>query len=314
MRYTLGLVIQAGIVYSYFDIDTLEYYGFAMSRKISIHNNNVPQEKVTLIKPRSGWQLVDWGELMEYRDLFYFLVMRNIKVLYAQTVLGLSWAIMQPLIQIVLFTVIFGKVASVPTDGIPYFLFSTVAIIPWTYMSQSMNESSLTLVTNQGMLGKIYFPRIILPTVPILAKLLDFAISILLLVVTMLYYRVYPTINIIYLPFFLLYMMLVPLGIGFFLSALAIRYRDVKYAMTFIVRLLIYTAPVVYSASSIPEKYRLLYSLNPIVGVIEGFRAAFLGGAMPWMFILPGFISAIIFLFAGAMYFRRMEHVFVDVI
>lgn len=285
-----------------------------MNRKISIHNNDVPQEKVTLIKPRSGWQPVDWGELMEYRDLFYFLVKRNIRVLYAQTVLGLSWAIMQPLIQIVLFTVIFGKVASVPTDGIPYFLFSTVAIIPWTYMSQSMNESSLTLVTNQGMLGKIYFPRIILPTVPILAKLLDFAISILLLVVAMLYYRVYPTINIIYVPFFLLYMTLVPLGIGLFLSALAIRYRDVKYAMTFIVRLLIYTAPVVYSASSIPEKYRLLYSLNPIVGVIEGFRAAFLGGAMPWMYILPGFISAIILLFAGAMYFRRMERVFVDVI
>lgn len=285
-----------------------------MNRKISIHNNDMPQEKIALIKPRSGWQLVDWGELMEYRDLFYFLVMRNIKVLYAQTVLGLSWAIMQPLIQIVLFTVIFGKVASVPTDGIPYFLFSTVAIIPWTYMSQSMNESSLTLVTNQSMLGKIYFPRIILPTVPILAKLLDFSISILLLIAALLYYRVYPTINIIYVPFFLLYMMLVPLGIGLFLSALAIRYRDVKYAMTFIVRLLIYTAPIVYSASSIPEKYRLIYSLNPIVGVIEGFRAVFLGGAMPWMFILPGFVTAIILFFAGAMYFRRMERVFVDVI
>jgi lipopolysaccharide transport system permease protein len=247
-----------------------------MNRKISIHNNDVPQEKVTLIKPRSGWQPVDWGELMEYRDLFYFLVKRNIRVLYAQTVLGLSWAIMQPLIQIVLFTVIFGKVASVPTDGIPYFLFSTVAIIPWTYMSQSMNESSLTLVTNQGMLGKIYFPRIILPTVPILAKLLDFAISILLLVVAMLYYRVYPTINIIYVPFFLLYMTLVPLGIGLFLSALAIRYRDVKYAMTFIVRLLIYTAPVVYSASSIPEKYRLLYSLNPFSFIYSGEVPSFI--------------------------------------
>ena len=285
-----------------------------MNRKISVHNNDVPQEKVTLIKPRSGWQLVDWGELMEYRDLFYFLVMRNIKVLYAQTVLGLSWAIMQPLIQIVLFTVIFGKVASVPTDGIPYFLFSTVAIIPWTYMSQSMNESSLTLVTNQGMLGKIYFPRLIFPITPVLAKLVDFMISMILIMAVIIYYRVMPTWNLLLFPFLLLLMVSTAAGIGMWLSALAIRYRDVKHAMTFVVRMLMYSAPIVYSASSIPAKYRIIYSLNPIVGIIEGYRACFLGTPIPWEYILLGTATAIILLISGAMYFQRMERVFVDVI
>jgi len=269
---------------------------------------------ISVIEPVSGWRLFDRKELSEYRDLFFFLIFRDIKVLYAQTVLGFSWALLNPMIQIVIFTIIFGRVAQIDTDGIPYALFSTVAIVPWTYMSNAMSAGSTSLVTGQGMLGKIYFPRIIFPVTPILAKLVDFAISILLIVVAMLYFGVYPTTNILFLPLFLLMMVAVPLGLSLWLSALAIRFRDVKFAMPFVMRMLIYSAPIVYSASAIPEKWRLVYSLNPIVGVIEGYRACLLGTDIPWMFILPGIITSVVLVVGGLLYFHRMEKVFVDVI
>jgi lipopolysaccharide transport system permease protein len=269
---------------------------------------------IAVIEPVSGWRLLDSKELSEYRDLFFFLVFRDIKVLYAQTVLGFSWALLNPLIQIVIFTIIFGRVAAIDTDGIPYALFSTVAIVPWTYMSNAMTAGSTSLVTGQAMLGKIYFPRIIFPVTPILAKLVDFAISIVLIVAAMFYFGVYPTSNMLLLPLFLLMMVAVPLGISLWLSALAIRFRDVKFAMPFVIRMLIYSAPIVYTASAIPEKWRLIYSLNPIVGVIEGFRACLLGTDVPWMFIVPGIITSVILVVGGLLYFHRMEKVFVDVI
>jgi lipopolysaccharide transport system permease protein len=268
----------------------------------------------TVIKPLKGWQSIDFKELKEYSDLFYFLVWRDIKILYAQTILGFSWAILAPLIQIAIFTIIFGKVAKLDTDGIPYFLFSTIAIIPWTYMSNAMTASSQSLVTGQQMLGKIYFPRLIFPWVPIFSKLVDFMISLLILLPVFIYYQITPTWNLIYLPLFVIMMMCVPAAIGMWLSALAIRFRDVKFAMQFGLRLLIYTAPILYSASSIPESYRLIYSLNPIVGVIEGFRACLLGTPMPWIYIVPGIITSVIVVLLGAMYFKKMERVFVDVI
>jgi lipopolysaccharide transport system permease protein len=275
---------------------------------------NAAEPLVTHIRPKSGWQLINFKELTEYRDLFYFMVWREIKILYAQTILGFAWAIIQPLVQIILFTIVFGKVARVSSDGIPYFLFSTVAIIPWTYMSQAMTQSSQSLVQGQHMLGKVYFPRLIFPITPVLARLVDFGISILILVAVALYYQVKPTWNLIYLPLFIVLMMAIPAGIGMWLSALAIRFRDVKHAMPFVVRMLIYTAPIVYSASSIPQTYRLLYSLNPIVGVVEGFRACLLGTPVPWFYIWPGIFTALLLLFLGALYFKRMERVFVDVI
>jgi len=271
-------------------------------------------EKTVVITSLTRWSKKDLMELVEYRDLFLFLVLRDIKVLYAQTVMGFGWAIMQPLLQIIIFTLIFGKVAGVPTDGIPYFLFTTVAIVPWTYMSTVMTSSGQSLVKDQGMLGKIYFPRIIYPLTPALSALVDFSIATVIIVLAMIYYSVVPTTSMLYLPIFLLFMFIVPLGIGFWLSALAIRFRDVKFAMPFAIRMLMFSAPIVYSASTIPEKYRLLYSLNPIVGVIEGMRASLLGTAIPWEFIVPGMIvSAVIFLY-GAWYFRHMEKIFVDVI
>ena len=271
-------------------------------------------ERVTVIEPVSGWEFPDFKELKAYRDLFYFLVWRDIKVLYAQTVLGFSWAILNPLIQIVIFSIIFGKVARIPTDGIPYVLFSTVAIVPWTYMAESMSTSSQSLVLGQNLLGKVYFPRIIFPLTSVLAKLVDFSISLMLVVAVMVYYQIAPTWNLLYLPLLVLLMMVIPTGIGLWLSALAIRYRDVKFAMPFVIRMLIYTAPILYSASAIPEQYRLLFSLNPLVAVIEGYRASLLGLPMPWEYILPGTLVAVLILIFGAIYFRRMERVFVDVI
>jgi lipopolysaccharide transport system permease protein len=271
-------------------------------------------EDVTVIEPANGWEFPDFKELRAYQDLFYFLVWRDIKVLYAQTVLGFAWAILNPLIQIIIFSIIFGKVAKIPTDGIPYVLFSTVAIIPWTYMAESMNLSSQSLVSGQSMLGKVYFPRLVYPVTPILAKLVDFAISLLLLIAVMIYYSIAPTWNLLYLPLMVVLMMMVPAGIGLWLSALAIRYRDVKFAMPFVIRMLIYSAPILYTASSIPTEYRFLYSLNPIVAVVEGYRACLLGLPMPWEFIVPGAAVAVVLLVFGAIYFRRMERVFVDVI
>lgn len=267
-----------------------------------------------VIKPERGWQLINFSELKEYRDLLYFLVWRDIKILYAQTILGFGWAILQPLIQIGIFTIIFGKVAKVSTEGIPYFLFSTVAIIPWTYMSNAMTQSSQSLVTGQNMLGKIYFPRLLFPLAPVLSRLVDFGISLLILLAVMVFYRVQIGWNLVYLPLFIVLMIGVPAGIGMWLSALAIRYRDVKFAIQFVMRLMIYSAPILYSAASIPDPYRLLYSLNPIVGVIEGFRACVLGTPMPWAYIVPGLITGSLLLYGGAMYFRRMERVFADVI
>jgi lipopolysaccharide transport system permease protein len=270
--------------------------------------------KITTIKARPGWHLINVSELLEYRDLFFFLVWRDIKVLYAQTILGLLWALLQPLIQIILFTVIFGKVAKVSTDGIPYLLFSTVAIIPWTYISVSMTQSSQSLITGQNMLGKVYFPRLLFPLTPILARLLDFGVSMLIIMVVAIYYRVVPTWNLFLFPLLVFYMMSISAGIGTWLAAMAIRFRDVKLAMPFVIRMLMYTAPIVYSASSIPDKYRIIYSFNPLVGIMEGFRACLLGTQIPWLYIWPGMVTTAIILISGIFYFKRMESVFVDVI
>jgi lipopolysaccharide transport system permease protein len=271
-------------------------------------------EKVAIIEPQKGWQLIDFQELKEYRDLFLFLVWRDIKVLYAQTILGFSWAIIQPAVQIVIFTIVFGKVAKIPTEGIPYVLYASAGIIPWTYMSQSITHSSQSLVAGQGMLGKIYFPRLIFPMTAVLAKLIDFSLSMMIIIGVMIYYNVYPTWNILLFPVFVLYMMCISASVGLWLSAMAIRYRDVKYAMTYLIQMLMYSAPIVYSASTIPHEYRIIYSLNPLVGVIEGFRSCLLGTPLPVNYIIPGMVATLLLLIGGVFYFKRMERIFVDVI
>lgn len=273
-----------------------------------------PGDSISIIQPNSGWQLIDFKELNQYRDLFFFLVWRDIKVLYAQTIMGLSWAVFLPLIQIILFSIIFGTIANVNTDGIPYILFSSVAIIPWAYMSQSMTQSSQSLIAGSSMLGKIYFPRLLYPVSPILSRLVDFGISIVIILCLMGYYGVAPTWNLLLFPLCFLLMMAIPLGIGLWLSSLAIRFRDVKHVMPFCIQMLMYSAPIVYSASSIPEAYRIIYSLNPIVSVIEGYRACLLGTEIPWLYVWPGMLTALLLLISGALYFKRMERFIVDVI
>jgi lipopolysaccharide transport system permease protein len=273
-------------------------------------NSKTPELVIT---PPTGWLSIDFKELVAYRDLFYFLVWRDIKVMYAQSILGVAWGIIQPVMNILIFSIIFGHVAKIPTDGIPYILFSTVAIIPWTYMSSAMTQSSQSLLSNQGMLGKIYFPRMIFPLAPILSLFGNFCVSCLVLISVLVYYRIPPTWNIAYLPIFLLMMMCIPAGVGMWLSSMAVRYRDVKFAMHYFIQLLMYSAPIVYSASTIPENLRIVYSLNPIVGVIEGFRGVFLGMEMAWTYIIPGMITAAVLFISGAFYFRKMERIIADV-
>ncbi len=275
---------------------------------------NMEAQPTTVIESLSGWRSIQLGELQQYRDLFGFLIWRDIKGLYAQSVLGLSWAILHPLVQIIVFTVIFGKVAKVPTDGIPYTLFLSVAVIPWSYISQSTTKSSQSLIQGSSMLGKVYFPRLIFPITPVLAKLVDFGISMFIILCLLVYFDVPLTWNLLFFPVFVCLMIMVPLGIGLWLSSFAIRFRDIQQGMPFLIQMLMYSAPIVYSASSIPEMYRMVYSLNPIVGVIEGFRASLLGLPMPWMYIWPGTFTSVLLLVSGAFYFKKMERIIVDVI
>ncbi|MFQ5571210.1 MAG: ABC transporter permease [Rhodothermales bacterium] len=282
---------------------------------------SAPTHHQTVIESRSGWQLLNWRELVEYRDLFYFLVLRDIKVLYKQTVLGFSWAIIRPVFSMIVFSVVFGGLASVPSDGVPYPVFSYAALLPWTYFSTAMTKSTASLVGNVNMLTKVYFPRLVIPMTPVLAGLVDFGIASLVLAALMAWFGIAPTIYILLLPFLVLLMVLTASGIGMWLSALAIQYRDIKHAMTFLAQLLMYAAPVVWPVSLITEKFpewgetiRLVYGLYPMAGVIEGFRAALLGTtAMPWDLLGMGTLSAVLLALSGAFYFRRMERVFADV-
>ena len=254
-------------------------------------------------------------ELWQYRDLFYFLVWRDIKVRYAQSVLGVGWAIIQPFFYMIVFTIVFGNLAKVSSDGAPYAIFSYTALVPWTYFSNALTESTSSLIQNVNMLSKVYFPRLVLPMVAVLGKLLDFGIAFLLLFGLMVWFRIAPTSWVLILPLLILLMMLSAAGLGMWLTALAIQYRDVKYAMIFLVQLLMYAAPVVYPASLIPDRYRLLYALNPMAGVIEGFRSALLGtNPMPWDLLAVGSIVAVVMFASGTFYFRRMERIFADVV
>lgn len=271
-----------------------------------------------IIEPKSGWQLIDWKELREYKDLFYFLVWRDIKVLYKQTILGFAWAVIRPVFSMIVFSVIFGRLAKVPSDGVPYPIFSYAALVPWTYFATAMTESTNSLVTNARMLTKVYFPRLVIPMTPVLAKLVDFGIAFTILGLLMAWYGFAPTWNVLFLPLLILLMVLTASGIGMWLSALAIQYRDVRYAIQFVVQVLMYAAPVVWPVSLITERFgetaRLLYGLYPMAGVIEGFRSALIGtNPMPWDLILMGTLSAVVIALSGVFYFRRMERIFADV-
>jgi len=267
-----------------------------------------------IIEANDGWQFINWRELWDYRDLFFFLVWCDIKTRYAQSILGVGWAIIQPVFTMIVFTIVFGNLAKVSSEGVPYAIFSYTALVPWTYFSTSLTSSSESLVTASNMITKVYFPRLVIPVAPVLAKLVDFGISLLILFGLMFWFGIVPSSASLAIPLLILLMVLTATGVGMWLTAMAIQYRDIKYGLNFFVSLLMYGSPVIYATSSIPEQYQWLYALNPMVGVIEGFRAALLGtNPMPWNWIGIGTLMALFFFVTGALYFKRMERVFADV-
>lgn len=273
---------------------------------------------ITTIESRSGWEFINIKELKDYRDLFYYMVLREIKVLYKQTIFGFTWAIIRPVFSMIVFSIVFGKLAKIPSDGIPYPLFTYAALVPWTYFSMAMTKSTQSLITNMGIFSKVYYPRLIIPMTPVLAGLVDFLIALVIVFVLMLWYSVAPTWEILYLPLLTVLMVLSAAGIGMLFSALAVQYRDIRHAIQFFSQMLMYAAPVVWPVSLITEKFgetaRLFYGFYPMAGVIEGFRSSLLGkNPMPWDLILMGTISSLFLFLVGAFYFKRKERIFADV-
>lgn len=267
------------------------------------------------IKPEKGWQLINLKEIKQYRDLFYFLVARDIKIRYKQTVLGGLWAIIQPFFSMVVFSLFFGKLAGIPSDGVPYPIFNFTAMIAWTYFANAITGSGNSLIGNRELISKVYIPRIIIPLAPVLAGLLDFLISFIILIFLMFYFHVYPTSMVFLLPLLVFLMILTASGVGTFLAALNAKYRDIRYTIPLLVQLWMFLSPVVYPTSMVPQKYRFIYSLNPLSGVIEGFRSVLLG-TVPFpteMVIFSGFLSLVLFIL-GISYFKQTERIFADVI
>jgi len=273
---------------------------------------NIP---IIRIEPARGWVSLKLGEIWPYRELLYFLVWRDVKVRYKQTAIGAAWAIIQPLLTMVIFTLVFDKFAKVPSNGLPYPIFSFAALLPWTYFSKALNQSILSVVSNANLITKVYFPRLLLPTASVLAGMVDFAISFLFFVILMVWYGIIPSSAVLFLPGFTLLAMLTALAVSLWLAVINVRYRDVGQAIPFVVQLWMFASPVAYPVSLVPEKWRLLYGLNPMAGVIEGFRWALLGKETPDFGVVA--ISAVMvvaLLIPGIIYFKYTERTFADLV
>jgi lipopolysaccharide transport system permease protein len=269
----------------------------------------------TRIEPSQGWISLGLEDLWQYRELLFFLTWRDIKVRYKQTVLGAAWAVIQPLFTMLVFTLFFGRLAKVPSDGIPYPLFSYAALLPWQLFAYALTESSNSVVANERLITKVYFPRLFIPLASIFSGLVDFVIAFILVVGMMIWYRVTPTWAVLTVPFFVIFTMATALGVGLWLSALNVQYRDVRYTLSFIVQFWLIASPVAYSSTLVPARWRPFYGLNPMAGVIEGFRWALLGKAQapgPMLWISVAVVALI--LVSGLYYYRRMEKTFADVV
>jgi homopolymeric O-antigen transport system permease protein len=270
---------------------------------------------VTIIEPSRGWLGLDFKELWDYRELLYFLIWRDVKVKYKQTIIGAGWAILQPLITMVIFTLVFKKIADIPSDNIPYPIFAYTALLPWNLFSGGLNRSTVSLVAQSNLISKVYFPRIIVPLSATISGVVDFAIAFIILVGMMFWYGIVPTAAILSLPLFITIALVAALSVGLWLSALNVRYHDVGHAIPFLVQIWMFASPVAYPVSALPERWRLLYSLNPLAGVIEGFRWAMLGKESPDFVVIAVSATAMIaLLFSGIVYFKRTERTFADVI
>jgi lipopolysaccharide transport system permease protein len=268
-----------------------------------------------IIKPSRSWFALHLNDLWQYRELLYFLAWRDIKVRYKQTVLGAAWAIIQPFFTMVVFTLFFGKLAKIPSEGVPYPIFSYAGLLPWTFFAQAMNQSSDSLVGNANLITKVYFPGLVIPLSAALAPLVDFCIAFIVLIGMMFYYQIFPTGTLIFLPAFLLLAFATSLGVGLWLSALNVQYRDVRYTIPFLTQLWLFATPVIYPSSAVQSPWRIILGLNPMTGVVEGFRWALLGiGAAPGGMIYTSMGVALLLVFTGMIYFKRMEKTFADVV
>ena len=281
--------------------------------------SNNPQGKrqspILNIEPSNTWVSLKLGELWQYRELLYFLIWRDIKVRYKQTALGAAWAIIQPLFSMLIFSLFFGRLAKMPSDGLPYPLFSLAALVPWTFFANGLNQSSNSLVASANLLKKVYFPRLVIPIATVLAGVVDFALSFVVLLVLMAFYGVAPTINLVWMPLFLLLALVTSLAVGLWMSALNVKYRDVRYIVPFVIQVWMFSTPIVYPSSLLPSPWRTVYGLNPMVGVVEGFRWALLGtNTAPGFMIAVSSTAALLILIGGAFYFRHMEKSFADIV
>jgi lipopolysaccharide transport system permease protein len=268
-----------------------------------------------LIRPSRGWVSFQLRDLWEYRELLYFLIWRDLKVRYKQTVLGAAWAIIQPFFTMVVFSVVFGRLAKIPSEGVPYPIFTYCALLPWNYFAGAIDRSGKSLVSSAGLITKVYFPRLVIPLAAATAGTVDFAIAFVILIAMMFFYGITPTVAVLTLPALLLLALAMALGVGLWLSALNVQYRDVGYVIPFLVQVWLYASPVAYPSSLVPERWRVLYGLNPMAGVVEGFRWALLGtGQAPGSMLAVSALVVIAVFISGLYYFRRMEDTFADVV
>jgi lipopolysaccharide transport system permease protein len=268
-----------------------------------------------VIRPSSGWIGLKLRDIWEYRELLYFMIWRDLKVRYKQTALGAAWAVIQPFFSMVVFSLFFGKLAKMPSDGIPYPIFAYTGLVPWTFFSRGLTQSSNSLVDSANLIRKVYFPRLTIPIADVLSGLVDFAIAFLVLIGMMLYYGVVPSSRMVWLPAFLLLALVSALAVGLWLSVLNVEYRDIKYTVPFLTQFWMYATPIVYPSSLLRGKWRTLFALNPMVGVVEGFRWSLLGAKnSPGPMIAASSAAALALLIGGAFYFRRMEKTFADVV
>jgi lipopolysaccharide transport system permease protein len=289
--------------------------GLIGNRLEETQRSNLANLPVTDIVPTRGWVSLRLGELWEYRELLYFLTWRDIKVRYKQTVLGAAWAILQPIFTMVIFSIFFGQLAKVPSDQVPYPIFSFAALVPWTFFANGLTQSATSLVGSANLLQKVYFPRMIIPIAAVLSGGVDFVLAFLVLLGMMAFYGIWPGLAVIWLPLLLLLALITSLGVGLWLTALNVQFRDVKYAIPFLVQAWLFASPIAYSSSMLSQPWRTIYGLNPMAGVIEGFRWSLLGtNTQPGPIILVSSLAAILSLISGAYIFRRMEKTFADVV
>jgi lipopolysaccharide transport system permease protein len=271
--------------------------------------------KPIVISAEGSWRSLGLREAWEYRELLFFLTWRDVKVKYKQTYLGVAWAVLQPMLTMIVFTVVFGRVAKLPSHGIPYPLFTYAALLPWQLFANALAQSSNSLVTNQALLTKVYFPRMLIPAATVLAGVVDFSVACVVLFAMMFYYGIHPTARVLVLPGFVLLAVGAALAVGIWLSALNVRYRDVRYTVPFLTQFWLFASPIAYSSSVVPERYRLLYSLNPMASVVDGFRWALLGiEPAPTWSLLGGSLAIALLLVTGLLFFRRTETTFADVV